>query len=88
MKEKLEGCPVYTRPIDGASVPLHKLVEMHRIAKDFDLPIQNTILLDDLPETCDLLQKNNVPVIRVEKAQGITQREYHALNKFISSTTF
>lgn len=83
VRAKIEDSPVYDRPVNADPVPLHKLMNMHRIAKDFNLNVQNTILVDDLDETCDLFKKMNVPVIHVKHGDGITREEADQIKTFL-----
>ena len=83
VRKKLENCPVYNRPSDGPAIELQKLENMHHIANQFNVNVDHTILIDDLKSTCDLLTTLNIPSIKVEDENGISEKEYNKLNKML-----
>ena len=84
VRNLLKGVPVYTRKRSCRnSVPEEKLKNMRRIARRYNVPLKNTILVDDLLETCNTLNNNGAIGIHVHREDGMTNYEFKALKKFV-----
>ena len=53
------------------------------ISQKSTVPLRNTILIDDLLETCDTVGKMEERVYMLSKEKGITNREYRTLQDMI-----
>lgn len=80
----LTDVEVRLRPTNTkASVPEYKHLHMVDLAKKYKVPLKNTILIDDLLETCDTVKKNGGHSIHVKDEKGITNSEYRKLQEII-----
>lgn len=77
---------VLSRPFNSSmSVPTHKLMNMQHIANIFDVPYEKAILIDDVKETCNIVESNGMKAIHVEDANGITATEYGKLKNMLEN---
>jgi hypothetical protein len=75
---------VRMRPTDTKiSVPEYKHLHMVDLAKKYNVPLKNTILIDDLLETCETVEINGGNSIHVKDEKGITGSEYRKLQNMI-----
>lgn len=75
---------VLSRPLNSCmSVEQQKLINMQHIANTFNVPYGKTILIDDIRDTCDLVESNGMKSIHVEDQNGITLLEYSKLKDML-----
>tara|TARA_Y100000746_G_scaffold232541_1_gene249791 strand:- start:3531 stop:3980 length:450 start_codon:yes stop_codon:yes gene_type:complete len=80
----LKNTKVYTRKESSTnSVPEDKLKHMKTIAKKLNVPLQKTVLVDDLLETCRYVNKMGGTAIHVKNESGIDSSELQEIHKFI-----
>ena len=84
VNDLLSDVEVRTRPRSSSNtVPEDKYLHMVDLAKKYKVPLQNTILIDDLLETCDTVHKKGGNSIHVKQEKGITNSEYRTLQNMI-----
>ena len=75
---------ILSRPLNSnISVEQHKLMNMQHIANTYNIPYGRTILIDDIKDTCDLVQSNGMKTIHVSNQNGITINEYTQLENIL-----
>jgi len=81
-----DNVKVYSRSRNSVfSVEEQKLLNMTTIAKECEVDVSKTVLVDDLSSTCSLLTQKNIPNIHVNDENGISDKDYSELKRIVES---
>jgi hydroxymethylpyrimidine pyrophosphatase-like HAD family hydrolase len=84
VNELLSDVEVRTRSRTSENtVPQDKYLHMVDLAKKYNVPLKNTILIDDLLETCNHVTQLGGNSIHVKDEKGVTRSEYTELENMI-----
>lgn len=70
---------VHFRPSREKNVELRKYKNMQNIANIFEVPVKNTILVDDIRSNCDFLSSRKVPCVEVYDRNGVDTNDVRKL---------
>ena len=78
VRKQLESAnpSIHFRPSQEKNVELRKYKNMKNIANIFNVPVEKTILVDDIRSNCNYLNARNVSCVEVYDKNGVDNKDF------------
>lgn len=74
---------IHFRPSPERNIQKRKWKNMGNIAREFNVPVYSTILVDDLSTNCEYCERRNVPALQVSDGNGVGTKDLKKLRQMM-----